>query len=175
MKKRKVTPKPAPAQPPAAVWLSPSKLKPWADNPRLNGTESVDRVAASIKRFGFGAPVVARAKTLEIIAGHTRWQAAQKLNLEAIPVRLLDISERDAHVLAVADNRHTELTGWQNAGLDKVLGSFDPDELGFTGFTQADIDKLNAHITNAGKSAELDIEGVTNVVHKCPQCGCEFK
>ena len=37
------------------------------------------KVADSIQRFGFGAPIIARQADHTIIAGHTRWLAAKKL------------------------------------------------------------------------------------------------
>lgn len=119
----------------AAVWLAPSELRPWTDNPRKNDGEPVERVAESIKRFGFGAPIVARRDTREIIAGHTRWKAARQLGLRRVPVRLMDLDEHEAHVLAVADNRIPELTEWSE-GLDDVLSSFDDGERELAGFPE---------------------------------------
>lgn len=57
-------------------------LKPYENNPRLN-EDAVDLVAASIEEFGFKQPIVVD-KDLIIIAGHTRWKAAQKLGLETV-------------------------------------------------------------------------------------------
>ena len=55
----------------AAVYLPITDLVPWENNPRDNDY-AVDAVANSIKRFGFGAPIVARKSDLMIIKGHTR-------------------------------------------------------------------------------------------------------
>lgn len=98
---------------PAAVWLETSALTPWDRNPRRND-ENVARVAASIKRFGFASPIIARAADMTIIAGHTRWKAAQSLGLDRVPVRLLDLDPAEAHLLALADNRLNEpiFYGW---------------------------------------------------------------
>lgn len=63
----------------AAVYVSPDSLVPWKDNPRKNDGEPVRKVAESIRRFGFGAPILARRDNGEIIAGHTRWKAARDL------------------------------------------------------------------------------------------------
>lgn len=62
----------------AAEWISPTKLKPWRGNPRHNDA-TVDRVCESIRRWGFGAPLVARRENKELIAGHTRLKAAKRL------------------------------------------------------------------------------------------------
>lgn len=129
-------------RPSELLWLAPSELTPWKDNPRNNDGEPVAKVAESIKRFGFGAPIVARADNREIIAGHTRWKAAKKLGLARVPVRLLPISEKEAHLLALADNRLTELTGWADAGLHDVLGRYDVADQLLAGWTEKDVREL---------------------------------
>jgi len=124
----------------AAEWIDVSELKPWAENPRVND-HAVEEVAASIKRFGFGAPVVARLEDNMIIAGHTRVKAAQSLNLDKIPVRFLDLDLVDAKLLALADNRVAEVASWDDQILQRVLvdlkdqgadlkdSGFSPDQL----------------------------------------------
>ena len=107
-------------QEPAAVWLPIGDLKPWDRNPRKNA-DAVAGVADSIKRFGFGAPIIARLADHTIIAGHTRWLAAKKLGLTHVPVRLLDISEADAQLLALADNKLGEIAEWDDDRLAQVL------------------------------------------------------
>lgn len=126
---------------PAAVWLDPANLNAWPDNPRLNDGEPIRRVMESIKRFGFGAPIVARTANMEIIAGHTRWKAAVALKLTRVPVRLLDISEREAHLLALADNRLTELTEWSGT-LSSALSEFSLQEAEIAGWKQTDLDAM---------------------------------
>ena len=113
---------------PAAVWVEIDKLKPWADNPRIND-HAVDRVAESIKRFGFGAPILARRADGEIIAGHTRLKAARKLGLEKVPVRYLDLDPADAHLLALADNKLGEIAEWDADGLAEVLRELQAEDM----------------------------------------------
>lgn len=157
----------------AAVWMPPADLKPWPKNPRKNDAAAVTRVCESIKRFGFGAPIVARASNREIIAGHTRWLAAKQLQLARVPVRLLDISEPEAHVLALADNRYTDLTGW-SPDLHKMLGEFTAPDLVFAGWTPEELAKLGPHSVSFEASGELDLDKVVATLHKCPKCGHDF-
>lgn len=130
-------------QEPAAEWVEVSSLNPWPDNPRKND-EAVDKCAASIKEFGFGAPVVARKENREIIAGHTRLKAARKLGLTHVPVRFLDVSESDAHKLAIADNRTAEDAKWDGGKLSELLGGWadSGDSLEALGFSDGELDKL---------------------------------
>lgn len=119
----------------AAEYVPVGKLKPWANNPRKNDA-AVAGVAASIERFGFGAPLLARRETGEIIAGHTRLKAALKLKLAQVPVRYLDLSADEAHALALADNKLGELADWDEEMLSAVLKDLSArdistDEIGF--------------------------------------------
>lgn len=103
------------------AWAAPGDLEPWERNPRRND-DSVDGVVESIRRFGFGAPIVARQEDGRIIAGHTRWKAARKMGLESVPVRYMrGLSDDEAAALALADNRLTEATPWDDVALADVL------------------------------------------------------
>jgi ParB/RepB/Spo0J family partition protein len=129
----------------AAEWVPTSALRPWADNPRHND-DAVGAVVASIKRFGFGAPILARRANGEIIAGHTRWRAAQQLGLDRVPVRFLDLDPVDAHLLALADNRLAEEASWDDEMLAAVLIDLrvQQADLAATGFSDAELTKLLA-------------------------------
>lgn len=59
-------------------------VKPYEKNPRDN-SRSIDKVAKSIQEFGFLQPIVCDADGV-ILAGHTRYAAAQKLGLQKVPV-----------------------------------------------------------------------------------------
>jgi site-specific DNA-methyltransferase (adenine-specific) len=117
-----------------AEWVSPDTLKPWPGNPRRNDGKPVEAVAKSIERFGFAAPIVARREDGEIIAGHTRWKAAQKLGLTKVPVRFMDLGDREAHLLALADNRQTELTPWDEPMLAEALSDFGLEDAELAGW-----------------------------------------
>ncbi len=128
----------------AAEYVAIDAIRPWPGNPRDNA-EAIKSVARSIRRFGFGAPIIARRENGEIIAGHTRYLAAKRLRLDTVPVRYLDLSEKEAHVLALADNKLGEIASWDDDALAKVLSELQADdvelELG-TGFSDATIEKL---------------------------------
>jgi len=115
--------------------LDLKKLVPYARNPRITA-HAVDKVAASIKEFGFRQPIVVDSEMV-IIAGHTRYQAAQKLGLKKVPVHVADgLSAEQVKAYRIADNRTGEEAQWDNemlalelADLDNM--SFDKAVLGF--------------------------------------------
>jgi DNA modification methylase len=146
---------PAPSPEPAAEWVVLDALRPWADNPRKND-DAVDAVAESIRRFGFGAPILARRANGEIIAGHTRLRAAQQLGLDRVPVRFLDLDPVDAHLLALADNRLGEEATWDDEMLAAVLADLKAQQadLAATGFSDGELAKLLADAEAAADPGE---------------------
>jgi hypothetical protein len=128
----------------AAEWVPIGTLKPWADNPRHN-QEAVALVAESIKRFGFASPIIARTEDQMVIAGHTRLKAATELGLDKVPVRYLDLDPADARMLALADNKTSEVAAWDEVKLAELLGAMTSDELDVltaTGWDNAELDAL---------------------------------
>lgn len=139
----------------AAVWVPLEQLRAWDQNPR-NNAAAVAKVAASIKRFGFGAPIVARAADRQIIAGHTRLMAARKLGLNQVPVRFLNLDPVEARLLSLADNKLGEIAEWNEPELGKILAELkleDADLLA-TGFDAKEVDRLLAQL-NATALADV--------------------
>ena len=103
--------------------LKPSDLKPYFNNPRKN-EDAVIKVAESIQAFGFQNPIIAD-KNKVIIAGHTRWKAALKLNLKTVPVIITDLPEEKAKAYRLADNRLGEMAEWDWEKLEMELEDLD--------------------------------------------------
>ncbi len=86
-------------------------IRPYDRNPRLNDA-AVAAVSESIRRFGFRQPIVVDGDGV-IVCGHTRWKAAQQLELEAVPVHVAaDLSPELARAYRIADNKSGELASW---------------------------------------------------------------
>jgi ParB/RepB/Spo0J family partition protein len=116
----------------AAVWVSIDELRPWDKNPRKN-EKAIPKVVESMKRFGFAAPIIARLDG-EIIAGHTRYQAAKQLGLDRVPVRYMDLDPADARLLALADNKLNEIAEWDENALNEILRELNDEQLLVAGF-----------------------------------------
>ncbi len=77
-------------------------IHPYARNPRKND-EAVKNVAASIREFGFLVPLVIDAGH-EIVAGHTRYKAAQSLGMKEVPCVIADeLTEDQIKAFRLAD------------------------------------------------------------------------
>nr|DAT07833.1 MAG TPA: ParB protein [Caudoviricetes sp.] len=115
--------------------VSIDSIKPYPNNPRLNDN-AVDKVANSIKEFGFQQPIVVD-KDGVVIVGHTRLKAAKKLGLKEVPVvYATNLNEEQVKAYRLADNKVGEESVWDNKKLLEELGGID-DSL-FTGFTKSD-------------------------------------
>lgn len=114
-----------------------SEIKPYADNPRQNDA-GVESVAASIREFGFRQPIVVDEQN-EIIVGHTRYKAAEKLGLDKVPVHVATgLTPEQAKAYRIADNQTSTLSTWDDEKLTKELlalqsEGFDLDLTGFSG------------------------------------------
>jgi site-specific DNA-methyltransferase (adenine-specific) len=140
----------------AAEWVDTSKLTPWRDNPRQNDGEAVDAVVASIKRFGFASPIIARMDG-EVIAGHTRLKAALKLGLDRVPVRYMDLDPADAKLLALADNRVGEIADWDDDRLSDILNELKADGVDLEGLGWSE-DELAEIMALGEEPEELPME-----------------
>ena len=165
---------------PAAEWVAIDTLAPWDKNPRRND-EAAKEVAKSIRRFGFGAPILARAADRVVIAGHTRLKAAALLGLDKVPVRFLDLDPAEARALALADNKLGELAEWDAEVLGDVLRELEAEQVDLVGLGFKD-SELKALLDSVGvddvKWKEFD-ESIGNNAPagksiKCPHCGESF-
>lgn len=110
-----------------------AELIPYEKNPR-NNDKAVDRVAESIKQFGFKVPIVVDSNGV-IITGHTRLKAAQRLGMETVPVIVADdLTQEQVTAFRLADNKVAEYSTWNEELLIEELmkcGEFNMEALGF--------------------------------------------
>lgn len=99
------------------------KVKPYENNPRKND-EAVDKVAASIREFGWQQPLVVD-KDGVLIVGHTRLKAAEILGLTDVPVVVADLDPERAKAYRLADNKTGELSWWDFDKLNVELEDID--------------------------------------------------
>lgn len=89
-----------------------ASVKPYQKNARLNDGEATEKVAASIKEFGFQQPILVDDNNI-IITGHTRLKAALSLGMERVPIaHAVDLSDDQIKAYRLADNRVAEFSEW---------------------------------------------------------------
>ena len=112
------------------IYMDVADLKAYEKNPRKNGP-AVEKVAASIREFGFKVPVVIdRDRT--IICGHTRVMAARKLKIGRVPCIVADdLTEDQVRAYRLADNKVAEFAEWD---VDLLEGELDAIGIDMTQF-----------------------------------------
>ena len=141
-------------------------LRPFDRNPRVHDPEQVARIAGSMAEFGFVVPILADGQG-NIIAGHGRLLAAERLGLSEVPVVVVDhLSETQRRAYVIADNQLTLSSRWDDellAGLLHELNSqnFDLDLLGFSA---AQLDDLMAPLEDDEPAAGGGDDGAEDEV-----------
>ena len=121
-------------------------LIPYIRNARQHSDAQVAQIAASIREFGWGAPILVDGSN-NVIAGHGRLLAARKLGITEVPVvpmtHLTDIQRR---ALILADNKIGENAAWDEALLGLELAELNDAgfDLGLTGFSAEEWESLIA-------------------------------
>jgi len=132
-----------------------ANLVPYARNSRTHSAAQVDKIAASIKEFGFLNPVIVDGEN-GIIAGHGRILAAQKLGLETVPtIEAAHLTDAQRKAYIIADNRLALDAGWDDEMLRVELQDLDAVDFDLT-LTGFDLDEI------AALTADEPTEGLTD-------------
>ena len=121
-----------------------SRLKPYANNARTHSADQVQQIAASIATYGFNNPILVDTED-GIIAGHGRLSAAQSLQLEHVPVIVLDhLTDAQRRAYILADNRLAELAQWDDDLLVGELEALGDDgiDISSLGWSPDELDQL---------------------------------
>lgn len=147
------------------------RLIPYARNPRKN-LGAVDKVAASLKEFGWKQPIVVDVHDV-IVVGDTRLRAARKLGLKTAPVVVArDLTPAQCKAYRLADNRTNEEAEWDKALLNLELEDLRLEGYGLsvTGFDDQEMRSLEAAAgaTWAGKTGDDDAPSLIEEIVSAP-------
>ena len=120
------------------------KLKPYKNNARTHSDEQIEKIAKSMKEFGFINPILVDGN-LNVIAGHGRILGAKKLGMKEVPCLFIeDLTEEQKRAYIIADNRLAEDAGWdkellkieledlKNMNFDITLTGFELEDFDFS-------------------------------------------
>ena len=91
--------------------LPPDKLTPFKKHPyQVREDAAMDELVESVRTYGILSPLLARPKGegYELVSGHRRRLAAQKLRLPTVPVLVREMSDDEAVILMVDSNLQRE-------------------------------------------------------------------
>lgn len=128
-------------------------LREYENNPR-NNDGAVQAVADSIKEFGFKVPIVVDRDGV-IVAGHTRYKAAQRLGLDKVPCIIADdLTPEQVKAYRLADNKTGELAEWDFSALEKELADLSEMDMTLFGFDESIFEDLNEYEENPAEELE---------------------
>jgi hypothetical protein len=136
-----------------------NSIVPYARNSRTHSDEQVAQIAASIKEWGFTNPILIDVDG-EIIAGHGRLMAAQKLGLTEVPcITAVGWTDAQKKAYVIADNKLALNAGWDDEMLAVEFGEL--KELDFdislTGFDADELANLLKEPEKEGLTDEDDV------------------
>ena len=150
------------------VMASLESLKEYENNPRHNEL-AIEKVAESIKEFGFTNPILIDENNV-IIAGHTRFEASKLLGLNEVPcIVLSDLTQEQIKAYRLVDNKTGEFAKWDFEKLDeelKALENIDLELFGFEDFETDFISDFNDDLETVENIEEKEVK-----LFKCPCCG----
>lgn len=122
-------------------------------NPRVGNVEAVAR---SLSRFGQLRPLLAQASTRYVVAGNHVLRAARSLGWTELAVAIEDLDDATATAYLLADNRTSDLGGYDERLLAAILA--DTAATGNLAGTGYDLDAVAALIAAAGLGDERDVD-----------------
>jgi len=119
--------------------------------------EAVPYVEESIREFGFLVPLVIDNDNV-IVTGHTRHQAALRLNYTEVPcIRATNLTAKQIEAFRIADNKVSEYSQWHTTFLEEILGELgDTFDMGKFGFL--DTDALAESLADSLQAGEETLE-----------------
>jgi ParB-like chromosome segregation protein Spo0J len=161
--------------PKAIEHIPVKKLTPYARNSRTHSDIQVAQIAASIKEFGFTNPVLIDEGN-DIIAGHGRVLAAQKLGLDSVPcIRLSHLTNTQQRAYVITDNQLALNAGWNFDMLSVEIDELNDEKYDISkiGFSNAELAEI------IGSANEIDVNEQENTIADkktciCPKCNHEF-
>lgn len=125
-----------------------SSLTAYPMNPRRG---DIDAIASSLTAHGQYRPIVVQASTKFVLAGNHTLKAAKKLGWKKIKAVLVEVDDDTAKKIVLADNRLTDLAGYNEPLLKSLLEAL--PELDGTGFTQSEVETLDRLISGDQKES----------------------
>lgn len=116
-----------------------SELHPYENNARTHSESQLEAICNSIKEFGFINPVIIDENNM-ILVGHGRIEASKRLGMTQAPFRrVTNLTDDQKKAYILADNKLSDLGGWDEEMLAQELESISLDMSAF-GFDDFNID-----------------------------------
>jgi len=122
--------------------VSLSSVVPNPRNPRIHPEAQLERLVASVRRFGQPRPILVRRANRMIVAGHGIHEACRRAGLRDIQAVLWDVDEATADAFMLGDNRLAQLGHDDRSRIEAILGEIAADDLEAVGYSAAEVEQL---------------------------------
>lgn len=120
-------------------------------NPRVG---NVDVIAESIRTNGFYGALIVQRSSNYVCAGNHRLKAAMQVGMDTVPVLWADVDDDTALRILLADNRTSDVAGYNAEGLADLLEQVQREQGALTGTGYADSD-LEEMLSELGRSTTV--------------------
>lgn len=146
--------------------ISIAKIKPYSKNNRKHSDLQIERIGNSIKQFGFNQPLVVD-ENFEILVGHGRLLAAQKLGLTECPTVILSgLSAKDKRAYRILDNKLQNDSDWDWENLEAEIKAIEAEGFDLEGWD------LNSLLISSDIEPIKEISG--DIAEGIELCTCEI-
>src|SRR5689334_14616466 len=125
------------------IWAIDKPI-PYTRNARKIPQKAIDKVASSLKEYGWRQPIVVDPEGI-IVVGHTRLLAARQIGMKEVPVHVATgLTAAQIRAYRLADNRSNQESSWDQELLISEMSELKATsaDLLLTGFDQAEIEAL---------------------------------
>ncbi len=158
--------------------LKLSDVKPHPDNPRLHSKEQIEKLADSIKQHGFAkGSMVVQESTSYLVAGHGVYEALTLLDYEEADFIVVDMTDSEAKVFLIRDNKLGDDSVWDYQALDELMVELDSLDIDLeeTGFDLEEIAGIRSYASEfqpVSEDTQPRLDQKKPI--KCPECSYEF-
>lgn len=155
--------------PTGCLLIEIDKLVFYEKNPKNHTDKDIELIIKSIKRNGWGDPLLVCPETMEVLSGNGRLMAAKKLGMENVPCVYAPrgLTDKQKADLVIASNKLVEVSDY-NDYLSQLLTEYDLsyEDYGMIQPTELDIDDFFEDKEEKEKKKKTVV---------CPDCGKEFE
>lgn len=145
------------------IYKNISELKPYKNNAKKHPKDQVERIAESIRQFGFMQPVVIDTNNV-VVAGHGRILGAKKAGLKKIPtVCAEDLTEEQIKAYRLVDNKLNE-SPWDFPLIDSEIAQIKMIDMTLFGF---DMGMSDEELEKAMKEVKFKVKSKFLVIVSC--------
>lgn len=156
------------------VEVDADKLLPYARNAKIHTMAQIDQIAESITQFGNCDPIGAwhnEDGEIEIVEGHGRLMALNKLGVEKVPVIFLDhLTDNQRRAYALIHNKLTMNSDFDYDQLREELEGMSSIDMEPFGFSAEDLEEFQEAQEDAARDEQ---DGGEFETVRCPYCGHE--